>query len=358
MKHSEVLSRYVNTGIEIPEEQYERLTTVLKKSYLRIRRVAGNYSRWELKYINDDEKINYIGRKGKELDIKDLRYLISISSNKDNFITKIIDVKGVELKREYDVYVSLLEYSENKDDIATKIIEAMGKEYPNSLYGYVIKNFLDYSVNKDDIIKKIIEVKNIHLNDDNIILLLQYSSNKNDTATKIIEIIGPKLNLNIIRPFLHYLSAPVNVDLIDMDDLITKIIKVKGEELDYDEFKYLLRYSSNKNDIRIKVIEAKGDKLSDEDIIDLLISTLYKNIIDIPIKIIEVKGEKLNYEQISLLLSLPKDKELIKKTLLQNGVDYKLINDVITNDNIDTPLIPDNYQSMLNEIRRIKEIMI
>ena len=58
------------------------------------------------------------------------------------------------------------------------------------------------------------------------------------------------------------------------------------------------------------------------------------------------------------LLLYSKDKELIKKTLLQNGVDYKLINDVIIH-NVDEniSLIPDNYQEMLNEIRRIKEIM-
>ena len=46
MKHSEVLSRYVNTGTILPEKQYGRLTPSLKKSYFRIRGFSGNYSRW------------------------------------------------------------------------------------------------------------------------------------------------------------------------------------------------------------------------------------------------------------------------------------------------------------------------
>ena len=78
-------------------------------------------------------------------------------------------------------------------------------------------------------------------------------------------------------------------------------------------------------------------------------------------KIIDVKGEKLWPKDIRRLLFYPKDKEFIKKTLLQNGVNYKLINDVINgyneNNDLKIPLIPYNYQSMLQEIKRIKEIM-
>jgi len=78
-------------------------------------------------------------------------------------------------------------------------------------------------------------------------------------------------------------------------------------------------------------------------------------------KIINVKGK--NYERfyIVTLLKYSRDKELIKNLLLQNGIDYKLINDEIKMYNRDestyVSLIPDNYPSMLNEIKRIKEIM-
>ena len=76
------------------------------------------------------------------------------------------------------------------------------------------------------------------------------------------------------------------------------------------------------------------------------------------IKFIEKTGWiKNSIYDIGYLIKYSEDKELIKKLLLQNGVDYKLINDMLLMFNIDTPLIPDNYQSMLNEIRRIKEIM-
>jgi hypothetical protein len=222
MKHSEVLSRYVNTGVQIPEKQYNRLSPSLKKSYVRIRNVSG-YKNWEFKLLNDDEKINYVGIKGKNIYEQDIKFILKYSVNKDDIATKIIEKKGEKLNSE-DIYI-LLEYSDNKDDIATKIID------------------------------------------------------------------------------------------------------VKGEKLNYNNIDILFTYSFNKYDIATKIIEKKGEKLNDSDI---------------------------NF----LLISFSKDKEFIKKRLLQNGVDYKLINDVISRYNFVTPLIPDNYQSMLNEIKRIKEIMI
>jgi len=222
MKHSEVLNRYVNTGSILPKKRYERLTPSLKKSYLRMRGVAANYSRWEFKVISDIQRINYIEKKGEKLD-------------------------HIEIE-------DLLKYSVNKDDIATKIIEAKGDILNNS---------------------------------NNILDLLDYSQNK---------------------------------DLIS-----TKIIEAKGKELNSYEICYSLKFSVNKDDIATKIIRTKDE----------------------------------NYEKIDIfcLLQLSHNKEIIKKLLLQKGIDYKLINDVITNDDIDTPLIPDNYRSMLQEIRKIKEIM-
>ena len=201
MKHSEVLSRYVNTGQHIPEKQYDRLTPSLKKSYLRIRSVAG-LKEWEFKLLNDNERINYIEKKGKKLNPE-------------------------------DIYI-LLKYSENKDDIVTKIIKVKGK----------------------------------------------------------------KLNIKDIRSLTN--KRILNGDL----------------------------------------------------------NILNNNIL----KIIESKGEKLNDHEIYLLIFYSPNKELIKKTLLQNGVDYKLINHnlKVYNKiyNLNIPLIPDNHNRMLNEIKRIKEIMI
>ena len=201
MKHSEVLGRYVNTGQQIPEKQYDRLTPSLKKSYFRMRSVAG-LKEWEFKLLNDNERINYIEKKGKKLNHEDINIL--------------------------------LKYSENKDDIVTKIIKVKGK----------------------------------------------------------------KLNIKDIRSLTN--KRTLNGDLNILNNNILKIIESKGEKLNDNEIYILIFYSPNK--------------------------------------------------------------ELIKKTLLQNGVDYKLINHNLNVHNkiynLNIPLIPDNYQSMLNEIRRIKEIMI
>ena len=285
MKHSEVLSRYVNTGQQIPEEQYERLTTVLKKSYLRIRSVAG-FKDWEYEFISDNQRINYIEIKGVKLEKDDAKDLLKYSINKDLIATKIIDVKGENLN--YNDINNLLKYSDNKDLIATKIIDVKREKW-----NYTDVDFLlNYSINKDVIAKKIIDVKGEKLNVSDIV--------------KLVTIL--KDNEYYIIPF------------------ILKIIDVKGEKLNDYDIHHLLEHSDNNDKIAIKIIESKGEKLNDYDI--------------------------------NQLIKRSENKELIKKTLLQNGVDYKLINKVITSYNIDTPLIPDNYQSMLQEIRRIKEIMI
>ena len=255
MKHSEVLSRYVNTGGQIPEEQYERLTPSLKKSYIRRRGVDGNYFEWEFEMISDDERIKFIENKGEELNSNEISYLIFYSENSDLIATKIIDVKGEKLDG-FSVD-QLIKHSDNKDIIAIKIIESKGEKLDDSS--------------------------------------------------------------------VYQLITVLNGYKYDTTPFILKIIDVKGEKLDYKDILQLLYYSNDKDKTATKIIEKKGVKLTND--------------------------------EIYFLIHYSNDKELIKKTLLQNGVDYKLINDVITNDNIDIPLIPDNYQSMLQEIRRIKEIM-
>jgi hypothetical protein len=121
----------------------------------------------------------------------------------------------------------------------------------------------------------------------------------------------------------------------------------------------LLEYSTDKDFIATKIIDLKGDSLTSSDIDHFILyleNKLENNDIIIT-KIIKSKKIELNPRYISAFLYYSKDKELIKKTLLQKGVDYKLINDIITKNKIDIPLIPDNYQEMLNEIKRIKQII-
>jgi hypothetical protein len=222
MKHSEVLSRYINSGKGIPEKQYNRLSPSLKKSYLRMRGIAG-YEGWEFKLLNDDEKINFIETKG------------------ENF---------------------------------------------NNFY---IDDIINYSLNKDRVASKIIEIKGETLSPGRMIMLMKDSEDADDIATKIIEKKAGKLN--------------------DNERTIPSII----------------HYSKNRDNIIIKIIQSKDMYFDLFNLIDLL------------------------YEA--------KDKELIKKTLLQKGVNYELINRVIKDNYIDTPPILDNHNRMLNEIKRIKEIM-
>jgi hypothetical protein len=299
MKYSEVLKRYVNTGTQIPEKQYERLSVSLRKSYLRIRGVVG-YEYWEFKYLTDDERIKIIENKGKQLKSNDVENLLKYSENKDIIATKIIDTIGDELT-EYDIN-KLLEYSNDKDLIATKIIDAKGKE----LDGDDINKLLKYSENKELITTKIIQTKGNKLKSNDVSYLLDYSKDKDLTIKKFIEV-----GLQIYEEQYKQLSP-------SWQKYYRIIRGVHGYE--NWEFDYLT------DDERIKFIEKTG-------------------------------GIKNSKYDIGYLLRYSEDKELIKKLLLQKGIDYKLINNMLLMFKIDTPLIPDNYQEMLNEIRRIKEIM-
>jgi hypothetical protein len=291
MKHSEVLNRYVNTGSQIPEEQYKQLSQSLQKSYIRMRGVVG-YEDWEFQVINDNQRINYIEIKGVKLSHYNIQDLLKNSENKDLIATKIIETKGKEL--EYINIYYLINNSDNKDDIATKIIEVKGELSDSEIRTLMV---VKYS-NTDDIATKLIEKFGEKLDSDNLKTIMLFSSNKK-SATKIIEIKGEKLNSKDIGNLLEYLSF------------------------------------SERYEIATKIIETKGKELNGDDIYALFI-LLYFNI-------------------------YIERKELIKKTLLQNGVDYRLINKQINRYNSEStdsiPLIPDNYQSMLNEIRRIKQIM-
>jgi hypothetical protein len=282
------------------------------------------------------EIIEMKGDRLTSIDIHNILIYFTIPDNKDLIdidvlIRKIIEIKGEKL--EYELVENLLDYSNDKDLIVSKIIEKKGDKLDVDDIHYLLK----YSTYKDLIVKKIIEKKGDKLDVDDIHYLLDYSKNNVINTKKIIS-------------FGHMISEERYTQLVP---LLQKYYKrIRGVVGDYShwEFKYLT------NDERIKYIEKKGDKLDVDDIHYLIEYSKDKDLI--ATKIIEVKGENLNYNTIVLLVTLSNDIELIKKTLLQKGIDYKLINDVITKHKIDTPLIPDNYQSMLQEIKRIKEIMI
>ena len=261
MKHSEVLNRYVNTGSQIPEEQYNLLSVSLQKSYKRMREIVG-YDGWEFKILTDDERIKYIEKKGEELDYDDIEYLLYYSKDKDNIAIKIIDAKDKELN--YKDVKKLFKYSKDKYNIAIKIIETLN-EIDDNVISDLVSDFYQSDI-KDNIIKKIIE------------------NNK------------------------------------------------KIKEMSSNKIVHFLRHSQNIDDVAIKIIET----------IDKKYFSIYN---------------------IKYLFIFTENKELIKNLLLQNGVDYKLINTAIRDYNFEKDgisyiePIPDNYQETLNEIRRIKQIM-
>jgi hypothetical protein len=353
-----------------------------------------NEIRFILQYSTDKDLIvkKIIDIKGKELMEHEISYLLQYSTDKDLIVKKIIDIKSKELNTQNIHY--LLDYSKNKDLIATKIIDVMGDKLDVNDIHYL----LDYSKDKDLIVTKIIDVKGDKLDVNDIHYLLKYSKNNVINTKKIISFghmiseerytqLVPLLQkyYKRIRGLSTYGYRFWEFKYLTNDERI-KYIETKGDELYFDDIFNLIEYSKDKDLIATKIIEVKGEKLISDDIQVLLKNKSYKMVIKIietlgvkvslndlntlflqtfdteykdriATKIIEIYGENLNYNTIVLLVALSNDIELIKKTLLQKGIDYKLINDVITKHKIDTPLIPDNYQSMLQEIRRIKEII-
>jgi hypothetical protein len=308
MKHSEVLNRYVNTGSRISEKQYSRLSPSLKKSYLRMRGVAG-YERWEFKTLSDDEKIKFIETNGTEgLLSDDLEYLYQFSKNKDYYISKVIYIIGEELS-EYDIEF-LLDYSDNKDDIISKIINAKG----DGLTDYDTYKLIPYS---DEIAIKYIEKKGEELDRYDIEIILNSTKTKYNIAKKIIEVKGKKLDTEDIKNLLN-----ISQDDYNKDEIATKIIETQGIELNNWGIYLLLASSKETNNIAIKIIKSKG--------------------------------EKLEYDDIVYLFKFSQNRESLKKPLLQQGIDYELINRVIIFNDFGVKKIPDNYQKTLNEIKRIK----
>ena len=97
MKHSEVLNRYVNTGSQIPEKQYNQLSPSLKKSYMRMREIVG-YQGWEFYFLTDDKRIKYIESKsGKIWDEIEVYSLLYYSEDKE-LIKKLLLQNGVDYK--------------------------------------------------------------------------------------------------------------------------------------------------------------------------------------------------------------------------------------------------------------------
>ena len=134
---------------------------------------------------------------------------------------KYIESKGGKIWSEIEVY-SLLYYSEDKDLIATKIIDVIGDK----------------------------------LNSDHIFRLVKQSKNRYDIITKIINVKGGELDYNDMFNLIQYSQ--------DKDLIATKIIDVKGEELTPHDVDTLLKFTTD--NIAIKIIQTKGNKLKNDDI--------------------------------------------------------------------------------------------
>lgn len=60
MTNKDLISQYVDTGIGIPEYQFDKLSNNDKKTYLRKRLIGGVVNNFEFDMLSDEQKTKYI----------------------------------------------------------------------------------------------------------------------------------------------------------------------------------------------------------------------------------------------------------------------------------------------------------
>ena len=82
MTNKDLIKQYVDTGINIPEYQFNQLNNNLKTTYLRKRVITGKLVDYELFLLPDDDRTKYINN----LDSYGIYYLLGFSKKPDRII--------------------------------------------------------------------------------------------------------------------------------------------------------------------------------------------------------------------------------------------------------------------------------
>jgi len=179
MTNKDLIKQYVDTGILIPEYQFNQLSNNLKTTYLRKRGIVGNLIDYEIIMLPDDVRTKYIKKLksngifnllyySKEPDkIKDIllstegfinnldsygiRYLLMYSKEPEK-IMNILGNKGIVYINKLDFYeISLLLKNSNFPEKIMNILGNKGIEFINNLDSKKINSLLKNSKEKEKI---------------------------------------------------------------------------------------------------------------------------------------------------------------------------------------------------------------
>jgi hypothetical protein len=151
---------------------------------------------------------------------------------------------------------------------------------------------------------------------------LRYHKNPDEIVDRILEIKGEALDSGGIFELLKYSR--------NRDKLVERIFEIKGIGLDWKSVGNLITYSKNKVDIARRIIEIKGGSLNSQEIGTLLKSS--GNAEEFIPMILDIKGKTLDSEGIYFLVGNSQNREELAtriidikgKTLDSEGIYYLL----------------------------------
>jgi hypothetical protein len=247
MTAKELISQYVDTGLQLPEYQVNKLSNQDKKTYIRKRLIAlqsgGYLDGYEMELLNPDEKDNYISN----LNSYGIHKLLYHSSDNDKAINVLLNNDTLISKLDSDGIGYLLDYSSDKDKVINILLN--NDTLISNLDKYGIRNLLDYSTDKDKVSNVLLNNYTfiIKLDSDRIYYLLLHSSDKDKVINILLnnDTLISNLDKYGMSRLLYYSSEP---------EMVMKRFGDKGREL-ISEFrpwhiKDLLKFSKNKDAIK------------------------------------------------------------------------------------------------------------
>ena len=122
MTAKELISQYVDTGLQLPEYQVNKLSNQDKKTYIRKRLIAvqsrGYFDWYEMELLNPDERDTYISN----LNSDSIEYLIENSSNKDKAINILLNNDTLISNLSESGIAYLFEYSSDEDKVINVLL--------------------------------------------------------------------------------------------------------------------------------------------------------------------------------------------------------------------------------------------
>ena len=135
MKNKDIIMQYINTGLEIPDNQIKKLNGSLLNSYLRKRNIAGYLNNLEFNLCPNDLKLQYI-----ETQILKGR---ALTDEEFNWCSNDLKLKYIETQISNNNGLTDEEFNWCSDDLKLKYIEKRtlkGRALTDKQFNWCLKN--------------------------------------------------------------------------------------------------------------------------------------------------------------------------------------------------------------------------